>query len=228
MLTLALDTSSRTESIALLKDRNLLAELSVEVVSNHSESLLPSIKNLLDLTPYRLSDVDLFALTIGPGSFTGLRIGASTVKGLSLALGKPVAAVSTLEALAYNVMPSSLTACPFMDAKRNEVYTAVYRTAANGLPQAVYEEAVVNPEEFLKSLKEDTVFVGDGTKTYAGLIKALCPVRFFFAPPHLHLVRASAVGILGMERFKEGLKTDTMTFTPRYLRLSQAEVKFMA
>jgi len=225
MLILALDTSSKTESVALLKERDVLAEFSVHSFTNHSEGLLPLIEKVLASASVQVGDVDLFAVTIGPGSFTGLRIAASTVKGLALSTGKPVSGVSTVEVLAFNAVPSERTICPFLDAKRNEVYTALYKFNDRGGIIQTAEERTTDPAEFVRGLSEEVVFLGDGTQIYADLIRKECPVKSFFAPPHLHFIRASAVGALGREKYLEGSKMDVLAFAPSYHRLSQAEVQ---
>lgn len=225
MLILALDTSSKAASVALLKETDVLAECSIRSFTNHSEGLLPVIAKVLAAASLQIGDMDLFAVTIGPGSFTGLRIAASTVKGLALATGKPVSGVSTLEALAFNAAPSGRTICPFLDARRNEVYTALYKFDDR---EEIIERAAArttDPAEFVRGLSEEIVFLGDGAQRYADLIKKECPVTSFFAPPHLQFIRASAVGILGRERYLKGSTMDVLTFTPRYHRLSQAEVQ---
>lgn len=228
MLTLAIDTSTKTGSVALLKSASILAECFTNAGINHSETLLPTIETVLSVGGVEIGEVDLFALTTGPGSFTGLRIGASTVKGLALATGKPVVGVSTMDALALNVADSTITICPMLDARKREVYTARYRPVKNGMPEKLESEKVVDAEEFLKSLNEDVIFLGDGAKNYVGLIREILPDRSCFASPHLQYVKASAVGLIGMKKFSDGDILELMTFTPQYLRLSEAEVKKVA
>lgn len=223
MLTLALDTSSRTGSVALLSDRKVLVEFTFQTNANHAETLLPVIRFALSHSRVAMKDIDVLALTTGPGSFTGLRIGASTVKGLALPGGKPVAAVSTLEALALNGAPCRIDICPMLDARKKEIYTALYRTGADGLPEIKEIERVTDPADFISRLTEEVLFLGDALETYEGLIRHLCPVKAHFAPEHLRYVRASAVGLLGLEKYRRGQTVDLLTFGPRYLRLSQAE-----
>ena len=118
MLTLAIDTSSESASIALLRDDDILSEIFINLDVNHSVVLLPALHHLMRLSRLEPNEIDLFACTIGPGSFTGLRVGASTVKGLALALGRPIAGVSTLEALAFNITGHEIPVCPMLDAKK--------------------------------------------------------------------------------------------------------------
>lgn len=225
MLILALDTSSKAESVALMRGEEVLCECCLRLSSHHSESILPAIENVLDYAGERIGNIDLFAVTLGPGSFTGLRIGVSTIKGLALATGKPAVGVSTLEALAFNVLPSDLIICPMLDARRNEVYTGTYRTGNSGRLEAIEQEQVTDPREFLLRQSEEMLFLGDGAQAYGEVIKACSRAPSHFAPPHLQFIRASAVGILGAQRFHGGEALDLLGFTPRYLRLSQAEAK---
>lgn len=225
MLTLAIDTSSKTASVALLAERCVLSESSIFVTSNQDAVLVSLIDGVLSLCAAKIRDIDLLALTIGPGSFTGLRIGASTVKGLALATGKPVTGVSTLEALASNVIGSRLRVCPFMDARRGEVYTALYGNGETGRLSRLTDEMVVKPELFLTGLEGDVLFLGDGVEPYMRFIKGATAVKPFFAPHHLQMVKASAVGMIALELYKEGQTVDLFSFTPRYLRLSQAEAR---
>ena len=225
MLTLAIDTSTKTGSVALLDSDSVLAECLINVGMNHSETLLPAIERILSVAGVEIVGVDLLALTVGPGSFTGLRIGASTVKGLALAADKPVVGVSAMDALALNVANSTITICPMLDAGKKEVYTALYMPGRRGIPEKIGREMVVDPEEFLKGIDEEVIFLGDGARNYFKLIKKILPDKSYFVLPHLQYIKASAVGFLGMNKFSEGETLDLMTFTPQYLRLSEAEVK---
>jgi len=223
MLTLALDTSSRTGSVALLNGPCILAEFSFKTDANHVATILQAIRTVLGHGGSEVKNIQLIALTTGPGSFTGLRIGASTVKGLALPYRTPVVGISTLEALAYNAIPCGFDICPMLDAKKNEVYTALYRTGANGLPELKEAERITEPCGFIRRLSEDVLFLGDGARKYLSLIEESCPVNAYLAPEHLQLIRGSAVGRLGIEKYNRGQTVDLLTFIPRYLRLSQAE-----
>ncbi len=228
MLTLAIDTSTQSGSVALLNSDSVLGECLINVGINHSETLLPAIERILSVAGTEIAEVDLFALTVGPGSFTGLRVGASTVKGLALAANKPVVGVSSIDALALNVANSTITICPMLDARKKEVYTALYRPDRRGMPEKIVEEVVVDPETFLKGIDEEVIFLGNGARNYRGLIKEILPDRSYFALSHLQYIKASAVGLLGMNKFIGGDILDIMTFTPQYLRLSEAEMKRVA
>ena len=152
MLTLAIDTSTKSASIALLRDSDILSEILVNLDVNHSVILLPALDDLLKLSRIEPDEIDLFACTIGPGSFTGLRVGASTVKGLALATGRPIAGVSTLEALAFNITGSEIPVCPMLDAKKDQVYTALYRTGRDYTLKKIESERVTDVRRFLQCI----------------------------------------------------------------------------
>ena len=225
MLILAIDTSTRTASISLLKNDEILSEVFINLGVNHSIVLLPALYDLCRLSCIELSSIDLFVCTMGPGSFTGLRVGASTIKGLALATGKPVVGVSTLEALAFNLIGSQMLICPMLDAKKNQVYTVLYRTGHDNVLEKRENERVTDIEEFLQSIDEETIFVGDGSIKNAGLIGDILPGRSYFAPACNQYVRAAAVGLLGKRKYSEGDVLDLITFAPIYLRPSEAEMK---
>lgn len=226
MLALALDTTSKSGSVALLKDSSLLSEFQVNSEINHSETILPAVAALFEITKSRMEDVDFFAYAKGPGSFTGLRIGAGIVKGLAMGTGKPVVGVSSLEALARNVFPAERGVCPMLDAKRDEVYTALYEPSGDRYLEKTREDIVADPREFLSTLEGSFIFLGEGALRYAGLIREMLPGRNIIAPERLCSIRASEVGLIGMEKFREGKVEDLLTFTPVYLRKSQAEKLF--
>ncbi len=225
MITLATDTSARTTSVALLEDDNVLAELFMGTGRNHAETLLPSIEKLFVSVGIKAEQIDLFAFTVGPGSFTGLRVGASTVKGLAFILQKPVVGVCTLDALVLNVpdLPlKEIAICPVMDAGRGEAYTALYVHSEKGTYEKTLRECVVRPDEFLGLMDGEVIFLGDGSEKYRHIIEDLLPGRSFFVPPHLNHVKARAVGLAGRKKFHAGDISDIMTLTPDYLRASYA------
>ncbi len=231
MITLAIDTSAGTTGVALLKDEDILAELFMHSGRNHSETLLPAIDKLFASVEVGAgrhatsSDIDLFAFTRGPGSFTGLRVGASTVKGLAFVLRKPVVGICTLDALVLNVPPvyrDGVTVCPFMDAGRGEVYTALYALSESGIYEKKLAECVVSPEDFLRSVDGEVILLGSGTEKYRDIIKDILSDRSFFVPSRFNHVKAGAVGILGKKKFCDGDISDIMSVTPDYLRASYA------
>ncbi len=224
MLVLAIDTSSKSGSVALVKDGATMAEFLINAEINHSETIMPAISEILRIAKTDLAEVDFFSFAMGPGAFTGLRIGAGIVKGLALATGKPVAGVSSLDALACNYPfdnPGTCL-CPMLDAKRDEVYTAVYECAETGWKK-ICADMVTPPRVFLEKLQGGCVFLGDGALRYEGLIKKVLPGRCRILPASLSQIRAAAVGLLGMEEFSRGNFLDLLTFTPVYLRKSPGE-----
>jgi tRNA threonylcarbamoyladenosine biosynthesis protein TsaB len=191
---------------------------------HHAEVLLPAIDRLLLLTGLTPADVDLLACTVGPGSFTGLRIGVSTVKGLALATGKPVVGVSTLEVLALNAIPSSHLICPMLDARKNQVYTGLYRMGPDTLPYAVRPEELADVVQFLRKLdQEEIIFLGEGAIRHEKLIRETGKGRTILFKSSQQRLMASAVGLIGLQRYRIGDIANTLTFAPRYLRLSEAE-----
>ena len=172
MLTLAFDTSSKTAAVALLQDDVILYDAIINVDLNHSEVLLPAIDQACLQTRIKISEIDLFACTIGPGSFTGLRIGVSTLKGLMLATGKPAAGISSLAALALNVGKSSKIICSIMDAGRGQVYTAFYRYNKSGFLDQIGTDKAVDPREIIHNPEQEIMFVGDGAIKYADIISS--------------------------------------------------------
>ena len=171
MLTLAVECATKSIGLALLNGENVCAEAYLDLGRHHTEILLPALDQLFLLARHAPEEVDLLSCTVGPGSFTGLRIGVSTVKGLALAMVKPVVGVSTLETLAANVIPSRGLVCPMLDAKNNQVYTCLYRVGLDGLPEAVTTEALIDVAQFLHDLDEgEIIFLGDGAIRYEKLI----------------------------------------------------------
>jgi tRNA threonylcarbamoyladenosine biosynthesis protein TsaB len=200
---LAIETSSSSGSIALLEDRTLVSEWSVGNAGRHAIWLLPSVKAHLENAGLDISLIDLFAVAVGPGSFTGLRIGISTVKGLAWPLGKKVVGVSTLAALAMNIPFSPRLVCPVLDARKGEVYAALYDTS-QGFPLAVMEDSAMAPAALFGELSKrgldggEVVFLGSGLEAYSKQIEEGAPGAVL--APGLSLVRASVIGALGFER----------------------------
>src|SRR5450759_89634 len=163
MLTLAFDTSSKTAAVALLQDDTILYDVIINAGLNHSEVLLPAIDQACLQARIKITEIDLFACTLGPGSFTGLRIGVSTLKGLMLATGKPAVGISSLAALALNVSNNSKIICSMMDAGRGQVYVAYYRYNENGLLDQIGTDKAIDPREIVhNNLEQEILFVGDG------------------------------------------------------------------
>jgi tRNA threonylcarbamoyladenosine biosynthesis protein TsaB len=224
MLILALDTSTQSASIALIDDSVTLCEININLGVNHSLIVLPAIHDLCRIANIEIGNIDLFACTRGPGSFTGIRVGISTLKGIALATGKPVVGVSTLDALAYNLAGSEMLVCPMLDARKNQVYTALYRTKPDNILEIKENERIVNVRDFLLNIDDKTLFVGDGAMKHARLIHDSLPDKSFFAS-HIHQnVRAVTVGLLGKKNYNKGDSLNPDNLAPAYLRLSEAEM----
>jgi tRNA threonylcarbamoyladenosine biosynthesis protein TsaB len=225
MLTLAFDTSSKTVAVALLQDDVILYDTIINVDLNHSEVLLPAIDYACLQTRIKISAIDLFACTLGPGSFTGLRIGVSTLKGLMLATGKPAAGISSLAALALNAGKSSKIICSVMDAGRGQVYMAYYQYNKNGLLDQIGTDKVVNPQEIIHNPEEEVIFVGDGAIKFSDIISSTRTKEINIASATQQYIRASSVGILGREKYDRNELLNAETFVPVYLRSADARVK---
>lgn len=225
MKILALDSSGLVASVAVLDEETLLAEYTVCHKKTHSQTLLPMLDEAVKNIELDLHTIDAVAVAAGPGSFTGLRIGSATAKGLGLALDKPLVAVETLAALAYNLYDTEGLVCPIMDARRRQVYTGIYRFADHRLETVSGQEAV-GIEELLEKLERlggPVTFLGDGVPVFRRQIEETFGRPFSFAPPHLGRQRAGAVGALGIQYYKEGKIQTAAEHRPEYLRVSQAE-----
>ena len=225
MKILALDSSGIVASVAVIEDDILLAEYTVNYKKTHSQTLLPMLDEVVKMTELDLETIDAIAVAAGPGSFTGLRIGSATAKGLGLALKKPLIAVPTVDALAYNLYDVSGLICPIMDARRSQVYTGIYRFEEHKLVAVKQQWAspVTELIEELNKIGEPVTFLGDGVPVFRRMIEEKQPVTYYFSPAHVNNQRAAAVGTLGMIYYKEGRTETAMEHVPEYLRVSQAE-----
>ncbi len=232
MKILAVDTATRSGSVALTDAGNLIAELTVGEVGTHSEWLLGAIDTLIKRAGLEASDIDLLALGIGPGSFTGLRIGVSVIKGLSWSLDKPVIGVSTLEAMAMNVSYPSVDICPVLDARKKEVYTALFRSQGHGSDKLlrVTEDSAVKPEALVKAISG--VFSGEsGGQGHVLLLgdglygeQLLGSIPGSLAAPE-YLWHSRAVNIAAIARRNIDDAKEAKELIPVYLRKSEAELK---
>ena len=224
MRILGIESSSLVASVAIVEDETTMAEYTVNFKKTHSQTLLPMIDEMVKLLEIDLSTVDAIAVSGGPGSFTGLRIGSATAKGLGLALHKPLIHVPTLDATAYNLYGTEALICPIMDARRNQVYTGIYRFRESF--EIVHGQVAMDIDELigiLNSIGEPVIFLGDGVPVLRSRIEETLTVRALFAPAHVNRQRASAVAALGAVYFKEGKTETAMEHKPDYLRKSQAE-----
>ena len=225
MKILALDSSGLVASVAVVEDNQLLAEYTVNYKKTHSQTLLPMLDEIAKMIELDLETIDAIAVAAGPGSFTGLRIGSATAKGLGLALKKPLIPVPTVDALAYNLYDSTGMICPMMDARRKQVYTGIYRFADHELVTVSRQKAIAVEELIreLNALGEAVIFLGDGVTVYQEMLKENMQVPYSFAPAHLSKQRAGAVGALGEKYYREGKTVTAAEHQPEYLRVSQAE-----
>lgn len=225
MKILALDSSGLVASVAVMEEENLLAEYTMNYKKTHSQTLLPMLDEMAKMIDLDLETVDAIAVAGGPGSFTGLRIGSATAKGLGLALKKPLISVPTVDGLAYNLCGTDKIVCPLMDARRNQVYTGIYEFEGNELKVLESQMAVDICEiaEKLNALGRKVIFLGDGWPVYEQKLAELMKVPYFAAPAHMSRQRAGALAALAMTYAKEGRMETATEHQPDYLRLSQAE-----
>ena len=236
MRVLAIDSSGLTATVAVVEEEQTIAEYTINYKKTHSQTLLPMIDEMVRMTEVDLSAVDAIAVAGGPGSFTGLRIGSATAKGLGFALGKPLVSVPTVDAMAYSVYGCEDIICPIMDARRSQVYTGIYtfvpETAAEDSHEMRYRfkvvrvQMAVSVEELIRRLNvygKRVVFLGDGVPVYRDMLAEGLKVPYFFAPSYMNRQRAAAVGALGIRYYQEGRYETAAEHKPEYLRMSQAE-----
>lgn len=225
MKLLALESSGLVASAAIVSEDTLLAEYTVNYKKTHSHTLLPMIHEIVQMVNLDLSEIDAIAVTAGPGSFTGLRIGSATAKGLGLALNKPLIPIPTLDGLAYNLYGTDKLICPMMDARRNQVYTGLYEFDNNNFTVVSQQKAVAIEEIIheINMLGRKVIFLGDAVSVYMDIIKENTKVEYNFAPLHMNRQRAASVGALGLVYYQNNQIQTAAEHEPVYLRLSQAE-----
>ncbi len=225
MTVLAVDTATSTCSVAVMRGCRLVSELTLTRKETHSRHVMAMIDQAFDMAGISPDQVDGYAYTRGPGSFTGLRIGMSMVKALAFAAGKPLVGISTLETLAFQVGDTCRLICPMLDARNQEVYCARYQLE-DGRLRLVGEEAACSPHEALDGVDAPCVLVGDGAQRYASLFQRLKTAdNIRFADSGMGIIRAGSLGRLAWERYISGCVDDVRTAVPRYLRKSYAEQK---
>lgn len=225
MKILGIDSSGLVASAAIADEKNIIAEFTVNNKQTHSQTLLPMIEKVVDMSGIELEQIDAIAIAAGPGSFTGLRIGSATAKGIGLALKKPVVSVPTLEGLAYRVSVFDGIICPIMDARRNQVYTGIYKMDKGNLV-CLSDQKAVDIHEIMEELEkydEKVIFLGDGVEVQRETIEKEFKKEYCFAPIHLSKQSAAAVAVLGDIYFNQGKAEDAAEHKPIYLRKSQAE-----
>jgi len=220
---LALDTSSRAASCAILREGTLAGEFFMNIGLTHSQTAIPMVEELLEHTMTPLSEIDVFAVSIGPGSFTGLRIGISCIKGMAMAGGKPCAGVSTLLTLAGGVSLFEGYICPAMDARRGQVYTSLFESSGGKLQRLREDEAISIRKlgEVLAELSSSVMLVGDGAALCFQELGDIPHLRI--APERFLHQRASALASIAYDMALQGQLTSAAELTPGYLRLPQAE-----
>ena len=225
MLLLAVESSGLVASVALTTEDKLIGEYTTNFKKTHSQTLLPMLDEIVRMTGIPLESVDAIVISGGPGSFTGLRIGAATAKGLGLALNKPLVNVPTVDALAYNLYGTDKIICPIMDARRRQVYTGLYTFEGDKFRVLCREKAVGIDDivQEIKTMGRPVIFLGDGVPVHQAFIEEHIQVECSFAPPHLNAQRAGALAALGKIYFEEGRLETADEHVPEYLRLSQAE-----
>ncbi|WP_313155969.1 tRNA (adenosine(37)-N6)-threonylcarbamoyltransferase complex dimerization subunit type 1 TsaB [Lacrimispora sp.] len=224
MRILGIESSSLVASVAVVEDEVLTAEYTVNFKRTHSQTLLPMLDEIVKMVELDLETMDAIAVSGGPGSFTGLRIGSATGKGLGLALKKPLVSVPTVDAMAYNLYGSAYRVCPIMDARRNQVYTGIYDNR-DGF-SVIKEQCAMDIGELVEELNaagQKVIFLGDGVPVYKKQIEEKITVPFLFAPAHLNRQRAAAVAALGGRYYEEGKTLTAAEHSPVYLRKPQAE-----
>jgi len=220
---LAIETSGNVVSAAIANEEKVIADCSLDFKITHSQTLMPIVDELIKRTGFDINELNYIAVTSGPGSFTGLRIGAATAKGLAHGLGIKLIPVPTLESLAYNIFETDKYICPIMDARRKQVYNAVFRWE-NGRPEYVLDGGARSIDEvisFCEGLDKKVVFLGDGVKVYRDKIDE--NDNFIVAPVSLRVQRASSTAALAITYAAQGKAIDGADFIPRYFRKSQAE-----
>lgn len=229
MKILGIESAALVASVAIIDENVTIAEYTTNFKKTHSETLLPMLDEIVKMTGISLSELSAIAVSGGPGSFTGLRIGAASAKGLGLSLDLPLIHVPTLDAMALNIYSSDALIVPIMDARRNQVYTGIYKN--NGSLEIIKESMAVSVDELFEILKETdakekagrAIFLGDGVPVFREYIDKNLEISHDFAPANLNRQRASNIAMLGMEMLKSGNIISADDMRPEYLRKSQAE-----
>lgn len=225
---LAFETSGKAASVAVMKEGRIVGELTVSTRLNHSEKLMPMIDELLKKTEMSIGDMDYVAVSAGPGSFTGLRIGISTAKGLALALDVPVVAVSSLEVLANNLAYADLLVCPLVDARRNQVYSGVFRWEGSEIVRVLNEDTYDMRELLflLKKKESPVVFLGEDIDKFKDQIREALGEKGLLAAAQANFPRGASVAGLALGKIEAGEVEDAFSIRPIYLRQAEAERQY--
>lgn len=222
---LAIECATMCGSVALVSGGRCLAEYSLDVPGTHSQRLLKQLERIREDVGVEWRELAGLAVSLGPGSFTGLRIGLSMAKGLALGVGLPLLGVSTLDGLARQVVAAPGTkVCALLDARKQEVYAALYECGEDGRPVRTGADQVLRPELLADQLAGQVLLVGDGAVTYREIFRARMGAAALFAPPGSHFPRAATIGLLGEEKLARGELLDPVSSVPIYIRASEAEI----
>ena len=223
---LAIETSGMCGSIALVCPGQCVAEYSLQTKMTHSRRLLSCIDRLLDDAALTWEDLDGLAVSLGPGSFTGLRIGLSTIKGLAMASTLPLIGISTLDGLASQLSSHPMLIAPVIDARKKEIYTALYRGSLNGTLQRISDEMAISPQDFASRINESVLLIGDGTSIYGDFFKENLGALAIILPNEVYYPRASTIGMLAVPLWEKKQFLDPASAVPVYIRPSEAEIHF--
>ena len=225
MRILAIDSSSMVATVAVTTDGILNAEYTINHKKTHSQTLLPMIDEICKTIELDMESIDAVAISGGPGSYTGLRIGSATAKGFGLALNKPIINVPTMDALAYNMFSSNYIICPIMDARRGQVYTGIYRFDGIRM-EIIKEQCIMMIDELIYELDKvgmPVMFLGDGVDTQKETIENKMAIEHHYAPASMNRHKASSLASLAELYYHDGKYENASEHKPEYLRLSQAE-----
>ncbi|MCX8033916.1 MAG: tRNA (adenosine(37)-N6)-threonylcarbamoyltransferase complex dimerization subunit type 1 TsaB [Thermodesulfovibrio sp.] len=225
MRILGIDTSTKYAGVAVIEDGIILAQSTLQFMASHSEKLLPEIAHILEIMKIPLETIDYYAVTVGPGSFTGLRVGVSTVKGLAFVTGKSVIPVSTLEVIARGFPHVIYSICPILDARKKEIYSALFKWQDKRLVR-IKQDSVLTPEALTEWIQEKTIFTGDGLNLYREKLAKMLRDKAIFANPIQNIPSPTIVASIGFEKVKEGNFISARDLKPLYLRKSEAEIRF--
>ena len=224
MKILALESSATTASVAVVTEELVMAEYTIDHKKTHSQTLLAMVDEMLKMADIQLEELDAIAVSGGPGSFTGLRIGSATAKGLGLALNIPLIHVPTIDAMAYNFYGTDRLICPMMDARRTQVYTGIYKN--NDTFEIIKKQDIVlikDITEELNNIGKPVLLLGDGAQVNKAYLEENLTVPYLFAPLNLNRSKAASVGALGVKMYAEGKTESAAEHVPEYMRATQAE-----
>jgi tRNA threonylcarbamoyladenosine biosynthesis protein TsaB len=223
MKVLGIETSTSSGSVAVVEDEKVLGQFFLNITPAHSEKLLTMVDCLLKEVGVEKNEIEGIAVSTGPGSFTGLRVGISTAKGLAFTLGIPVVSVSSLEVLARNVLFNALNICAMIDARKKEVYAAFFKYSDSDLKR-ISDDLLISPENICEKISEKTIFIGNGALLYKDYFVSLFGDLALFCPFDINFPKASNCAVMAVSKLKNGFEDDLSALAPRYLRKAEAEI----